>query len=70
MLVAYMTVIEVCRVAKNAFRKRVVLLHASTPFHSFIRSIYNARNGNLELPVYFLKAKRGYIVTKKKDKWT
>jgi hypothetical protein len=23
----------------------------------------SARNGNLELPVYFLKAKEGYIVT-------
>jgi hypothetical protein len=30
----------------------------------------NARNGNLEVPVYFLKAKQGYTLRKtEKDKW-
>jgi hypothetical protein len=30
----------------------------------------SARNGNLEVPVYFLKAKQGYTTRKiGKDKW-
>jgi hypothetical protein len=30
----------------------------------FKLSLTSARNGNLEVPVYFLKAKQGYIVRK------
>jgi hypothetical protein len=33
--------------------------------------IYSARNGNVEVPIYFLKAKQGYTVRKMEtDKWT
>jgi hypothetical protein len=35
------------------------------------RALGSARNGNVEFPVHFLKAKQGYTVRKKaEDKWT
>jgi hypothetical protein len=36
--------------------------------HPFLPRI-NIRNGNVEVPVYFLKAKQGYTVGKKNDDW-